>query len=96
MDSAEHRKRDFIINLCDYANKRQEELVAERAIQQHRMDRLSSEIDALARRVEDCEQLTTEGSYDYEQAFNTMIKPQVERVVKAKNSVINNQQGQPT
>lgn len=66
----------------------EERQCAERAVKRMRMDALSFNIDALTDRIADCEKLIAEGKYDYQRAFETMIKPQVERIVEAKNRVL--------
>lgn len=54
--------------------------------EQFRMNRLCELIDALAGRIADCDQLIAGGNgYTYERAYNEMIKPQVRRIVEAKN-----------
>lgn len=61
---------------------------AANAIEAMRMESLANSIDSLEDRLMDCEQLIVEGKIDYEYAFKTMIKPQVERIVEAKNRVL--------
>jgi hypothetical protein len=61
---------------------------AQAAVERMRMDALANAIDALEERISDCEQLIAEGKSDYQRAFQEMIKPQVERIVQAKNRVL--------
>lgn len=54
--------------------------------EQFRTNRLYELIDALAGRIVDCDQLIAEGNgYTYERAYNEMVKPQVQRIVEAKD-----------
>lgn len=61
---------------------------AQRAVEKMRMDTLCSGIDDLVHRMTDCKRLIGEGKYDYQRAFEVMIKPQVERIVEAKSRVL--------
>ena len=69
----------------------EEKQCAQNAVEKMRMDHLATCIDSLADRLNDCEQLIAEGKSDYEQAFHSMIRPQVERIVEAKNRVLDKQ-----
>lgn len=67
----------------------QEHLIAQRAVSKFRVDRLYELIDALAGRIKDCDELIAKGEgHTYERAYNEMIKPQVRRIVEAKNHLV--------
>jgi len=59
--------------------------IARNAVLRRRRETLTNLIDELAQRIVDCDALIAEGKSDHQYAYDTMVKPQVERILEAKN-----------